>query len=218
MNNRRKILTIFILTLVIAVGGGYLYYSMLTDIRQSDEEYLTGVYYEEPVVVPGVNMGNVNPKKVRRNTKVNAPLIVLDAGQKLQSEIAVGSVGLYSSSTLSGIGGYSYRKKAAESSYSGTGGFAGSMMAYGGGSNSGGDNASGGYSSGGTTMGGTSSLLVPRNNNYKNPPTTGNGIILVDPMTDPKGNPIPVGEGWWMLMLLALGYAPLRLKKKPKPL
>ena len=68
MNNRRKILTIFILTLVIAVGGGYLYYSMLTDIRQSDEEYLTGVYYEEPVVVPGVNMGNVNPKKVRRNT------------------------------------------------------------------------------------------------------------------------------------------------------
>ena len=92
------------------------------------------------------------------------------------------------------------------------------MMAYGGGSNSGGDNASGGYSSGGTTMGGTSSLLVPRNNNYNNPPTTGNGIILVDPMTDPKGNPIPVGEGWWMLMLLALGYAPLRLKKKPKPL
>ena len=72
MNNRRKILTIFILTLVIVVGGGYLYYSLLTDIRQSDEEYLTGVYYEEPVVVPGVNMGNVNPKKVRRNTKVNA--------------------------------------------------------------------------------------------------------------------------------------------------
>ena len=43
-------------------------------------------------------------------------------------------------------------------------------------------------------------------------------IPIANPIGIPKGNPIPVGEGWWMLMLLALGYAPLRLKKKPKPL
>ena len=214
MNIRLKILAIFILTLVIAVGGGYLYYSLLTDLQQSDEEYIAGVYYPKPVAIPIATQENVFQKK-ERIKHTNFPIQKMP---DLPSESSVREFGVATSGTLSDFGGYSYRKKATESTYSGTGGFAGSMMAYGGGSNSGGDNASGGYSSGGTTMGGTSSLLVPRNNHYKNPPTTGNGIILVDPMTDPKGNPIPVGEGWWMLMLLALGYAPLRLKKKPKPL
>ncbi|MEZ7914004.1 hypothetical protein [Macellibacteroides fermentans] len=213
MNNRLKILTTFILTLVVAVGGGYLYYSMITDLQQSDEEYITGVYYEQPVVIPRVNMGNVNPNKVRRSAErfqsgANLP----DTKTKLPSEIAVGSAGSSSSGTLSGFGGYSYRKKAAESSYSGTGGFAGGMIAYGGGSRSGGDNASGSY--GGTTMGGTSSLLVPRTK-PTTPPTTGGGIILVDPGTyttpgEEVGNPIPVGEGWWILMLLALGYGAIK--------
>ena len=223
MNNRLKILTIFILTLVVAVGGGYLYYSMITDLQQSDEEYITGVYYEQPVVIPRVNMGNVNPNKVRRSAeRLQSGANLPDTKTKLPSEIAVGSAGSSSSGTLSGFGGYSYRKKAAESSYSGTGGFAGGMMAYGGGSRSGGDHASGGYSSAGTMMSGTSSLLVPRTK-PTTPPITGGGIILVDPGTyttpgEEVGNPIPVGEGWWILLLLALGYAPLRQKKKPKPL
>ena len=213
MNNRLKILTIFILTLVVAVGGGYLYYSMITDLQQSDEEYITGVYYEQPVVIPGVNMGNVNPNKVRRSAeRLQSGANLPDTKTKLPSEIAVGSAGSSSSGTLSGFGGYSYRKKAAESSYSGTGGFAGGMMAYGGGSRSGGDNASGSY--GGTMMGGTSSLLVPRTK-PTTPPTTGGGIILVDPGTyttpgDEVGNPIPVGEGWWVLLLLALGYGVIK--------
>ena len=85
-------------------------------------------------------------------------------------------------------------------------------MAYGGGSRSGGDNATGSY--GGTTMGGTSSLLVPRTK-PTTPPTTGGGIILVDPGTyttpgEEVGNPIPVGEGWWVLLLLALGYGVIK--------
>ena len=84
-------------------------------------------------------------------------------------------------------------------------------MAYSGGSRSGGDNASGSY--GGTMMGGTSPLMVPRTKN--NPPTTGGGIILVDPGTyttpgEEVGNPIPVGEGWWVLLLLALGYGVIK--------
>ena len=44
---------------------------------------------------------------------------------------------------------------------------------------------------------------------------TGGGIILVDPGTyttpgDEVGNPIPVGEGWWVLLLLALGYGVIK--------
>ena len=62
-------------------------------------------------------------------------------------------------------------------------------------------------------MGGTSPLMVPRTKN--NPPTTGGGIILVDPGTyttpgEEVGNPIPVGEGWWMMLLLALVYGVIK--------
>ena len=214
MNIRHKILAIFILTLLVVLGGGYAYYSLIKEIQKMDEEYVTDVYYQEPTVIPGVNLGNVNPKKVRRNTKDNAPLVVPDAGRKLPSEGTVGGIGASSSGALTGFGGYSYQKKAAESSYSGTGGFAGGMIAYGGGSRSGGDHASGGYSSAGTMMSGTSSLLVPRTK-PTTPPTTGGGIILVDPGTyttpgEEVGNPIPVGEGWWVLLLLALGYGVIK--------
>ena len=211
MNIRHKILAIFILTLLVVVGGGYAYYSLIKEIQKMDEEYVTDVYYQEPTVIPRVNLGNVNPKKVRRNTKDNAPLVVPDTGRKLPSEGTVGGIGASSSGTLQGFGGYSYRKRTIESTGGGGGGMSGGgMMAYGGGSRSGGDYASGGYSSGGTMMSGTSSLLVPRTK-PTTPPTTGGGIILVDPGTyttpgEEVGNPIPVGEGWWILMLLALGY------------
>ena len=210
MNIRHKILAIFILTLLVVLGGGYSYYSLIKEIQKMDEEYVTDVYYQEPTVIPGVNLGNLNPKKVRRNTKDNAPLVVPDAGRKLPSEGTVGGIGASSSGALTGFGGYSYRKRTIESTGGAGGGMSGGgMMAYGGGSRTGGDYASGGYSSAGTMMSGTSSLLVPRTKN--NPPTTGGGIILVDPGTyttpgEEVGKPIPVGEGWWILMLLALGY------------
>ena len=211
MNIRHKILAIFILTLLVVLGGGYAYYSLIKEIQKMDEEYVTDVYYQEPTVIPGVNLGNVNPKKVRRNTKDNAPLVVPDAGRKLPSEGTVGGIGASSSGALTGFGGYSYRKRTIESTGGGGGGMSGGgMMAYGGGSRSGRDYASGGYSSAGTMMSGTSPLMAPRYKPTTNPPMTGGGVILVDPMNDPTGNPIPVGEGWWVLMLLALGYGVIK--------
>ena len=207
MNIRHKILAIFILTLLVVVGGGYAYYSLIKEIQKMDEEYVTDVYYQEPTVIPGVNLGNVNPKKVRRNTKDNAPLVVPDAGRKLPSEGTVGGIGSSSSGALSGFGGYSYRKRTIESTNGGGGGAGGGMMAYGGGGRSAGGDVSGGYSSGGGMMGGTSPLMAPRYKPTTNPPMTGGGVILVDPMNDPTGNPIPVGEGWWVLLLLGIAYA-----------
>ena len=210
MNIRLKILAIFILTLLVVLGGGYAYYSLIKEIQKMDEEYVTDVYYQEPTVIPGVNLGNVNPKKVRRNTKDNAPLVVPDAGRKLPSEGTVGGIGASSSGALTGFGGYSYRKRTIESTNGGGGGAGGGMMAYGGGGRSAGGDVSGGYSSGGTMMGGTSPLMAPRYKPTTTPPMTGGGVILVDPMNDPTGNPIPVGEGWWVLMLLALGYGVIK--------
>ena len=213
MNIRLKILAIFILTLIIGVGGGYLYYSLINQrIVIGEPESLMYEYHPEPVVIPGVNLSNVNVKKVRRNTKDYDEMVVPDAGRKLLSEGTVGGIGSSSSGGLSGFGGYSYRRGTIESTNGGTGGFAGGMLAYGGGgSRSGGDNASGSY--GGTMMGGTSPLMVPRTKN--NPPTTGGGIILVDPGTyttpgEEVGNPIPVGEGFWILMLMALVYGVIK--------
>ena len=214
MNIRHKILAIFILTLIIGVGGGYLYYSLINQrIVIGEPESLMYEYHPEPVVIPGVNLSNVNVKKVRRNTKDYDEMVVPDAGRKLLSEGTVGGIGSSSSGGLSGFGGYSYRRGTIESTNGGGGGAGGGMMAYGGGGRSAGGDVSGGYSSGGTMMGGTSPLMVPRTKN--NPPTTGGGIILVDPGTyttpgEEVGNPIPVGEGWWVLLLLALGYGVIK--------
>lgn len=212
MNIRLKILAIFILTLIIGVGGGYLYYSLITQrIVIGKSESLMYEYHPEPVVIPGVNLSNVNVKKVRRNTKDYDEMVVPDAGRKLPSEGTVGGIGSSSSGGLSGFGGYSYRRGTIESTNGGGGGAGGGgMMAYGGGGRSAGGDVSGGYSSGGTMMGGTSPLMAPRYKPTTTPPMTGGGVILVDPMTDPTGNPIPVGEGWWVLLLLALGYGVIK--------
>ena len=214
MNIRLKILLIFILTLAIGGGGGYFYYALITQrIVIGEPESLMYEYHPEPVVLPGVNLSNVNVKKVRRNTKDYDEMVVPDAGRKLHSEGTVEGIGSSSSGGLSGFGGYSYRRGTIESTNGGGGGAGGGMMAYGGGGRSAGGDVSGGYSSGGTMMGGTSPLMVPRTKN--NPPTTGGGIILVDPGTyttpgEEVGNPIPVGEGWWVLLLLALGYGVIK--------
>lgn len=217
MNIRLKILAIFILTLIIGVGGGYLYYSLITQrIVIGEPESLMYEYHPEPVVIPGVNLSNVNTRKIRRHAMNNDVLAIPDASTILPSEAIIGKIGSSSTSTTSGFGGYSYRKRTIESTNGGGGGAGGGMMAYGGGGRSGGDNASGGYSSGGGMMGGTSSLLAPRNDKYK-PPTNGNGIILVDPGTyTTQGgeitgqNMIPVGEGFWILMLMALVYGVIK--------
>ena len=221
MNIRLKILAIFILTLIIGVGGGYLYYSLINQrIVIGEPESLMYEYHPEPVVIPGVNLSNVNVKKVRRNTKDYDEMVVPDAGRKLPSEGTVGGIGSSSSGGLSGFGGYSYRKRTIESTNGGGGGAGGGgMMAYGSGGRSAGGDVSGGYSSGGGMMGGTSPLMVPRTKN--NPPTTGGGIILVDPGTyttpgEEVGNPIPVGEGWWVLLLLGIAYAFGRIKSDSK--
>lgn len=215
MNNRLKILIIFILTLIITVGGGYLYYTQLTKIQKMDEEYLTEVHYREPVVIPGVNLGNVNPKKVRRNSKDNEPLIVPDAGRKLPSEGTVGDIETSSTGRLTGFGGHTYPKRTIESNNGGgSGAGGGNMLAYSGSSRSGGSSSAGGYSSGGTMMGGTAPVMAPRIPTTS-PPTVGTGTILVDPMNDPlESERVPVGDGLWILIALALGYSIKSRKQK----
>lgn len=214
MNIRLKILAIFILTLIIGVGGGYLYYSLITQrIVIGDPESLMYEYHPEPVVIPGVNLSNVNVKKVRRNTKEYDEMVVPDAGRKLPSEGTVGGIGSSSSGGLSGFGGYSYRRGTIESTNGGGGGAGGGgMMAYGSGGRSGGDNASGGYSSGGGMMGGTAPVLASRVPTTTTPPTMDGGTtILVDPMVDPnESDRVPVGEGMWILMLMALVYGVIK--------
>ena len=217
MNIRLKILAIFILTLIIGVGGGYLYYSLITQrIVIGEPESLMYEYHPEPVVLPGVNLSNVNTRKIRRHAMNNDVLAIPYASTILPSEAIIGKIGSSSTSTTSGFGGYSYRRGTIESTNGGGGGAGGGgMLAYGGGSSrSGGNNASGGYSHGGTMMGGTAPVLAPpRNDKYK-PPTNGNGIILVDPMTETMtdgttmlGERVSVGEGWWILMLMGIAYA-----------
>ena len=179
-----------------------------------DEEYLTEVHYREPVVIPGVNLGNVNPKKVRRNSKDNEPLIVPDAGRKLPSEGTVGDIETSSTGRLTGFGGHTYPKRTIESNNGGgSGAGGGNMLAYSGSSRSGGSSSAGGYSSGGTMMGGTAPVMAPRIPTTS-PPTVGTGTILVDPMNDPlESERVPLGMDCGYLLRWHWGI-PLRAENR----
>lgn len=63
-------------------------------------------------------------------------------------------------------------------------------------------------------MGGTAPVMAPRIPTTS-PPTVGTGTILVDPMNDPlESERVPVGDGLWILIALALGYSIKSRKQK----
>ena len=211
MNIKKKISGIVLLTMVILIGGGFNYYSILSDIRQ-----VPGAVYTlnlQKAESPTVRLDNINSKN-RSSTlrsKQQKTSVPRAAVTSLQKEVRSEAIVYISGNILSGSTNYTYRKKSRDtkSTYQDGGFGSTSILAYG--NNRGRANGSeqpiqtfGAAAI--TEPGATSPFAVPRNP-YATPPTNGEGIIMVDPMTDPLvTNRIPVGEGGWILLLLALGY------------
>ena len=222
MNIKKRISEIVLLTLAVVVGGGYIYYSLLTNSNDNFNKNTTVVFNNMPVGSSNNKPGNIYAKKPQRtasgqhNTTTSGV-----SGLQLPSLTELSAVGSHESGVLSGSTGYSYSYNAKtrdkiNPSTSGTG--IGGMLAYGSsGRGTGGDEqtASDGVGTVITAPGATTPFAVPLR---PESPTGQNGLILDDPMTDPIATDrIPVGEGGWILLLLVVGYAGWKRTGPPTP-
>ena len=223
MNIKKRISEIVLLTLAVVVGGGYIYYSLLTNSNDNFNKNNTVVFNNMPVGSSNNKPGNIYAKKPQRtasgqhNTTTSGV-----SGLQLPSLNEMSAVGSHSSDMFSGNTGYSYSYNAKtrdkiNPSTSGTG--IGGMLAYGssGRGTEGEEQAvSGGGGTAITAPGATTPFAVPLQPN--SPTGNTNGLILVDPMTDPVATDrIPVGEGGWILLLLVVGYAGWKRTDPPTP-
>ena len=222
MNIKKRISEIVLLTLAVVVGGGYIYYSLLTNSNDNFNKNTTVVFNDVPIGSSNNKPGSIYSKKPQRtasgqhNTTTSGV-----SGLQLPSLNEMSAVGSHSSDMFSGNTGYSYSYNAKtrdkiNPSTSGTG--IGGMLAYGSsGRGTGGDEqtASDGVGTVITAPGATTPFAVPLR---PESPTGQNGLILVDPMTDPIATDrIPVGEGGWILLLLVVGYAGWKRTGPPTP-
>ena len=216
MNISKKIAEIILLTLAVVMGGGFVYYTMLSDI-QMDSKSVSNIYIQKPVS-PTVQLDNINSTNSRRissNTQQkNAIKMPRAAATPLHRDVQPGMFPTIPANNQPGNINYTYklRNKRNSDTYQSSGNGTADILAYGRhGSQTDGEVSTQG--TGGITLtepGATSPFAVPRNPNGT-PPANGEGIILVDPMTDPLAeNQIPVGEGGWILLLLALGYGVIK--------
>ena len=220
MNIRKKLAEIILLTLTVVMGGGFVYYTMLSDI-QMDSKSVSNIYIQKPVS-PTVQLDNINSTNSRRissNTQQkNAIKMPRAAATPLHRDVQPGMIATTPANNQPGNISYTYnlRNKRNSDTYQGSGYGTTGILAYGRrGSRTDGEVSTQG--TGGITLtepGATSPFAVPRNPFA--PPSNGEGIILVDPMTDPLAeNRIPVGEGAGLLFLLITGYAAMiRFRKQ----
>ena len=221
MNIRKKLAEIILLTLTVVMGGGFVYYTMLSDI-QMDSKSVSNIYIQKPII-PAVQFDNINSTNSRRissNTQQkNAIKMPRAAATPLHRDVQPGMFPTIPANNQPGNINYTYklRNKRNSDTYQSSGNGTADILAYGRhGSQTDGEVSTQG--TGGITLtepGATSPFAVPRNPNGT-PPANGENIILVDPMTDPLAeNRIPVGEGAGLLFLLITGYAAMiRFRKQ----
>ena len=210
MNTRKRLSEIILLTLAVVVGGGFLYFSKLSEIRK-DPGTISRIYLQK-AESPTVQLNNVNSKKrfttnrsnqysIRKPCVVETPLYneVIEAGASASGSIQSGNTN------------YTYIRKNrdARSNYQGGSFGSAEILAYGRrGSQTDGEVSTQG--TGGITLtetGATSPFAVPKTAT-ENPPSSAGGNILVDPMTDPiVTNQIPVNDGVGLLIMLISAYA-----------
>ncbi len=220
MNIRKKIAEIILLTLTVVMGGGFVYYTMLSDI-QMDSKSVSNIYIQK-TESPTVQLDNINSKNSRHtspNTRQKVISMPRAAATPLHRDIRRDATVTASGNNQPGNTNYTYSIKSRKSSdnYQGNDyGTTGILSYRSRGSQTNGEIAE--QSTEGITLtepGATSPFAVPKNPNGT-PPSNGEDIILVDPMTDPNtNNKIPAGEGMGLLFLLITGYASiLRFRKQ----
>ena len=220
MNIRKKLAEILLLTLTVVMGGGFVYLTLLSDI-QMDSKSVSNIYFQKPVS-PTVQFDNINSKNSHRTSSSTRQKNVIKmphaAATPLHRDVQPGTTATTSGNNQPGNISYSYNLKSKRNNdtYQGSGYGSTGILAYSRrGSQTDGEVSP--QSTGAVALtepGATSPFAVPRN--PLAPPSNGEGLILVDPMTDPLvTNRIPVGEGAGLLFLLITGYAAMiRFRKQ----
>ena len=197
---KTKILFIFLMTLVVLVGGTFVY----IDAFNAAKDDLTRNSGEmgNVIIVPSNQQTGAAFKQSKRKIAVTTDNSITPqiAGAELSQNNAAGS-GIYSASRGGNAGMFSNRKEDIQLVSSGG---SGSNMLIAARSRSGGASSSGGSSGGGISQGINSSagggpITAPFS--VKPPPRTDGTFPDLPP---PEGT--PVGDGLWILMLLGIGY------------
>lgn len=201
-SNNKLILTLFISALILSIGT--IYYINLTEKTTTKRG---GLYYSEKLllpennITPSVNLENFNSTKTRRNSSQydqlsytvpssnSSVLNSINKSSSLSLTQAISKNSTYTGQLLSKNEDNIYSTSSSTSSLG--------LLSY--------------RSSGtGTTSENTGSIVGI---NSANPPTfvpftpqPNPDVILVDPMPDTKMILLPVGEGWWIILIMAIGY------------
>ncbi len=211
MLTKRRFFEIVLLTLIVVFGGGYVYNSLLNDIKHISNPVQT-VYNYKPGEIYSVRLDNFNKRErhrsaVRKQNKVSVPgPVATMQHSELHHETGITiSENLQTSSP-----GYSYSVKNRNLKSNTPGSDFGSvvMSAY--------DRDSYRHTDRELITQNTTEICItepgaisPFSGSMQpnSVPKQNNGLILIDPMNDPLDSErIPVGDGVWILVILAFGY------------
>lgn len=213
-------MVVFLLTLLIIVGGSYCYYSLLNSPNTSKETFWYQFFVDEsePVIVIPDYFENLphEAAKFRKLSDEEFPFegLGVDVSKSNLSQSSTNNRDA-GSSYLDNV--YSYNGKVqGDRIYNGLlGGLANSSGAKGG---SGLSNNTNSGSFGGSAIG--SPLAVPFSPNQPVAPSTKEGTILFDPsvvtINEVEDNAIPVREGWWILLIMGMSYGLFRKTKEQR--
>ena len=197
---KTKIIFIFLMTLVVLVGGTFVYIEAFNATKDDQISYSDEA--GNVIIVPAIELSNSSFKPSKRKTYVTTDNSISSQieGAELSQATGPESRGIYS--VIRGAGTYSNKKEDIQLVSSGG---SGANMLIAARSRSGGASSSGGSSGGGISQGINSSAgggpitapfsVKPADRPVGQPPVT---------LPPPEGT--PVGEGLWILMLLGIGY------------
>ena len=203
---KTKIIFIFLMTLVVLVGGTFVYIEAFNATKDDQISYSDEA--GNVIIVPAIELSNSSFKPSKRKTYVTTDNSISSQieGAELSQATGPESRGIYS--VTRGAGTYSNKKEDIQLVSSGG---SGANMLIAARSRSGGASSSGGSSGGGISQGINSSAgggpitapfsVKPADRPNEQPPVT---------LPPPEGT--PVGEGLWFMLALAGAYALLRRK------
>ena len=197
---KTKIIFIFLMTLVVLVGGTFVYIEAFNATKDDQISYSDEA--GNVIIVPAIELSNSSFKPSKRKTYVTTDNSISSQieGAELSQATGPESRGIYS--VTRGAGTYSNKKEDIQLVSSGG---SGANMLIAARSRSGGASSSGGSSGGGISQGINSSagggpITAPFSVNPADRP------VGQPPVTLPPPEGTPVGEGLWILMLLGIGY------------
>lgn len=213
MNTKNKILAVLIMSLLVFGGGGAYLYNQFEEQTQSHYNFTEEIYFQQPEIIPQTQISS-GMKSSKRKIKSLSNEILPEMGVTLSGTNELNALASSSGSNrqlLSRNSAATYKSTNEEPTLFSSG--SSSLMAYGGIRSS---SSSSKITTNGSSGGNYSSTSISGPLMIPFEPTNPNTTISLaapDPGTESNMTMItPVGEGWWILLLLGVGYALYRRK------